>query len=388
MLIRILKVTILIILLQVSLKVDGQVRVRLFRGLNMDGFILNIVRGEYEIYGNGNKRATLAEGGMIYIAVAGEKIAVTSRDSDGFIASNISLTDISEEGIFSIKPLPGNKDIFEYEGSLDCSYELENLFLINEIGIERYVAAVVQAEGGFKGHPEYFKTQAIITRTYTNLHIDRHFDDGYNLCDDVHCQVYKGRSVTPIIDEAVNATAGLVVTGPDSILILTPFHSNCGGETVPSDRVWLTGLPYLQAVTDPYCLYSKNATWESEINLSDWKQYLVKNGYNGNGNSGSLNFLQNSRKENYVAANFQYPLENIRDDFSLRSTFFSVEVTADKVQLKGRGYGHGVGLCQEGAMVMGSRGFSYSQIIGFYYAGVSIINISFAKSGEKIVKSF
>jgi len=388
MLIRILKVTMLIALLQVSLKMDGQVRIRLFRGLNMDGFILGIVRGEYEIYSNGTSQKTLGAGDLIYIARAGEKIAVTSRESGGFIASGIRLADISGEGIFSIKPMPGNKPLFEYEGSLECSYELEKLFLINEIGIERYVAAVVQAEGGFNGHPEYFKAQAIIVRTYTSLHLEKHSEDGYNLCDDVHCQVYRGRSVTPVIDEAVDATKGLVVTGPDSLLILTPFHSNCGGETVPSDRVWLTGLPYLKAVTDPYCLYSRNATWESEINLGDWKQYLEKKGYNGDGDPGSLNFLQNSRKENYVTSGFHYPLENIRDDFSLRSTFFSVMVAGEKVQLKGRGYGHGVGLCQEGAMVMATRGFSYSQIIGFYYTGVTIMNTSLVKPGEKIVKSF
>jgi len=63
-------------------------------------------------------------------------------------------------------------------------------------------------------------------------------------------------------------------------------------------------------------------------------------------------------------------------------------VAGEKVQLKGRGYGHGVGLCQEGAMVMATRGFSYSQIIGFYYTGVTIMNTSLVKPGEKIVKSF
>ena len=60
---------------------------------------------------------------------------------------------------------------------------------------------------------------------------------------------------------------------------------------------------------------------------------------------------------------------------NLRSTFFSVVPEGDSIILKGRGYGHGVGLCQEGAMVMAAKGFNYKQIIDFYYSGVIISDI-------------
>ena len=69
------------------------------------------------------------------------------------------------------------------------------------------------------------------------------------------------------------------------------------------------------------------------------------------------------------------PLTTIRSDLNLRSTFFSVFVNGDSVILKGRGYGHGVGLCQEGAMEMASKGFSYRDIISFYYSGVIITDV-------------
>ena len=65
----------------------------------------------------------------------------------------------------------------------------------------------------------------------------------------------------------------------------------------------------------------------------------------------------------------------MRLDLNLRSTFFSVFASGDSMILKGRGYGHGVGLCQEGAMVMASKGFSYREIINFYYSGVIISDI-------------
>jgi len=67
----------------------------------------------------------------------------------------------------------------------------------------------------------------------------------------------------------------------------------------------------------------------------------------------------------------------------LRSSFFSVSAKGDSVILNGRGYGHGVGLCQEGAMVMATKGFDYRQIINFYYTGVVLADIKEAKSEER-----
>jgi stage II sporulation protein D len=70
------------------------------------------------------------------------------------------------------------------------------------------------------------------------------------------------------------------------------------------------------------------------------------------------------------------PLSTIRSDLNLRSTFFTVIAVGDSIILKGKGYGHGVGLCQEGAMEMAAKGFNYKQIIDFYYFGVLISDIS------------
>ncbi len=77
-----------------------------------------------------------------------------------------------------------------------------------------------------------------------------------------------------------------------------------------------------------------------------------------------------------MTGNFSLPLQKIRDDLDLRSTFFSVRVEGDSVILDGKGYGHGVGLCQEGAMAMAEKGFDYRQIIYFYFEGVIISDIN------------
>ena len=86
--------------------------------------------------------------------------------------------------------------------------------------------------------------------------------------------------------------------------------------------------------------------------------------------------LLSSRQIIYKTGNFSIPLMQIRTDLDLRSSFFSVRVEGDSVILTGRGYGHGVGLCQEGAMVMASKGYDYRKIIGFYYKGVVLKNFS------------
>jgi stage II sporulation protein D len=85
----------------------------------------------------------------------------------------------------------------------------------------------------------------------------------------------------------------------------------------------------------------------------------------------------------YRAGNFSLPFVQIRSDLGLRSSFFSVRLEGDTVILSGRGYGHGAGLCQEGAMVMASRGFDFRKIIAFYYSGVSVTEIRTVSAGTE-----
>jgi stage II sporulation protein D len=231
------------------------------------------------------------------------------------------------------------------------------------------------AEGGTRRNSEYFKTQAIIARTYMYKYFDKHIPYRYNVCDNTHCQAFNGLSSDTVLNKAVMETRGLVILDKDSSLIISAFHSNCGGETSSSDDVWLSDQPYLKSISDPYCQASKSARWQKSISIDQWVNYLRKSGFNGKVDDPlKLNFSQESRLTNYQTGSFTLPLRTIRSDFNLRSTFFSVFIKGDSVLLNGRGYGHGVGLCQEGAMVMAVKGFNYKQIINFYYTDVIITN--------------
>jgi stage II sporulation protein D len=232
------------------------------------------------------------------------------------------------------------------------------------------------AEGGPGKNLEYFKTQAIIARTYMYKYFDKHLPDRYNVCDNTHCQAFNGLSSDSLLNKAALETKGLVILDKDSVLIISAFHSNCGGETSSSEDVWLSGLPYLKSVVDPYCLASRNATWQKSFSMNDWVKYIRKSGYNGIVDDPSVfNFIQKSRLADYKSGTYTLALRTMRSDFNLRSTFFSLNANRDSIVLTGRGYGHGVGLCQEGAMVMAAKGFKYPEIINFYYSGVFISDI-------------
>ncbi len=304
-------------------------------------------------------------------------LAVKVMNDKGIICDSVLFSGRTGKDIFSVRTIGKTQLKQSYSGDLKCLPDFGALLLINICNIESYIAGVVKSEGGSGKNAEYFKTQAVIARTYLYRYFDKHAADHFNLCDNTHCQAYNGLTTDSLIIRAALETKGEVILGADTLPIIAAFHSNCGGETSPSEDVWLSSQTYLKKVKDPYCLTSRNARWNKSISLEEWIAYLRKSGYTGDaGNTLLLNFSQITRSTDYKAGSFSLPLRQIRNDLSLRSTFFSVAVNGDSVILKGRGYGHGVGLCQEGAMAMADKGFNYKQIIGFYYTGVSISVLS------------
>jgi stage II sporulation protein D len=96
----------------------------------------------------------------------------------------------------------------------------------------------------------------------------------------------------------------------------------------------------------------------------------------------NFNTVQTERHQYYIVVNDSIPHKQIRSDFKLKSNFFSVSATPKEVTFIGRGYGHGVGLCQEGAMHMAKIGYKYNEIIQFYYKGVTIVEVDRLKNNS------
>ena len=263
-----------------------------------------------------------------------------------------------------------------YEGSLIVYSINGKLKVVNEISIDKYVEGVIKGEAGYGYGLEYYKVQAVISRTYA-LHHQKHKKEGFDLCDHTHCQVYKGVNTNKKIAKAVTQTSEEVIVDSSINYINTLFHSNCGGHTVTTDMVWSKKLPCMESVKDTFCINSSQAKWKKTISKTSWVSFLSKKTGKSVSylQSKSLDFNQYTRQEYYKIGSVKVRLVDIRKNYRLKSTYFSVHDIGDKIVLIGRGYGHGVGLCQEGGIVM-SKTYDYKQILHFYYQNISIMTIN------------
>ena len=263
-----------------------------------------------------------------------------------------------------------------YKGNLIVYSINGKLKVVNEISIDDYVEGVIKGEAGYGYELEYYKVQAVISRTYA-LHHQKHKKEGFDLCDHTHCQVYKGINTNKKIASAVQQTSEEVIVDSSLNYINTLFHSNCGGHTVTTDFVWSKKLPCMESIKDTFCLNSSQAKWKKTLSKSSWINFLSNKTHKPVSyfKSKDLSFNQFNRKEYYRVGSSRIRLVDLRKKFRLKSTFFSVHDIGDKIVLIGRGYGHGAGLCQEGGIVM-SRTYSYKKILHFYYQNISIMTIN------------
>ncbi|MBM3160095.1 MAG: SpoIID/LytB domain-containing protein [Bacteroidetes bacterium] len=288
--------------------------------------------------------------------------------------NSIKLIPEKVSNFFRIKPLNSNLKERLYEGELHVEKtEKNNLKIMNFIEMNDYLEGVVESEAGRGQLFEYYKVQSIISRTFALRNWNKHDKDGFNLCDQVHCQAYLHKRNAPknTIDSAVNATSNFVLTYQDTSFAPTFFHANCGGQISDPEWVWNSSIGGLCTFNDPYCMNTKQGTWTKYIPLTVWKDYFKKTYDFPIEDSAYFslltNFKQDQRMSFFIHPQFGIPLRDIREEFRLKSTYFSVKLEGNNVVLIGRGFGHGVGLCQDGAMQMAKSGYSSEEILYFYY---------------------
>ena len=269
--------TVLIILfLHICLNTFPQFRIRLLTDQTSNVVVFTVTEGVYQIDLQAGNLLEIETGESVVLTRFNNRIAVKIRNQNGFICDSVEFKMVGDKSTFLIRTNSGTISKRTYNGNLICKSDLGSVFLINIPESEDYIAGVVKSEGGNGGTLEYYKAQAVIARTYAYKYEKKHINDEYNLCDGVHCQVFQGITTDSLILRAVNNTKGQVIVDQDSVLIISAFHSNCGGETASSEDVWLTSQSYLKSVIDPYCLVSRNATWEKKISIAEWWAYLKK----------------------------------------------------------------------------------------------------------------
>ncbi len=355
------------------------INVRIYSDENVSAIILAPNEGNYLLIGDGKVIDSVTSSSVYQIKSSGNLLEVKTLDRELGKYSAIRLKECTADCNFNIKPIP-DKTSRLYDDELLISNSGGYLKMVNIVEFEHYIAGVVECEAGHRRPSEYYKAQAIICRTYALSNLTRHYGEEYELCDLVHCQVYKGAANIPDILEAVETTKGLVIVDNSNHLINAGYHSNCGGYTVNSEDVWSLSLPYLRAVKDTFCLNQLHATWEKHFSTIDWQNYLSKK-------EATLS-KRDTRGENYWDSipeqkrvyfydkGYLIPLKDMRLELSLHSTYFTVGQDSIGIVLKGRGNGHRVGFCQEGAIHMAELGYSYLQMLNFYYQGVQVTDFS------------
>jgi stage II sporulation protein D len=277
--------------------------------------------------------------------------------------------------------------------------------LTQELSLEDYVLGVMRAEGTMEDQPEALKALAIAIRTYALKNIGRHAKDGYDFCSTTHCQRFSVRS--PSVSEgtngngaltdgrasdtrllaAVRATEGQVLLNDRGQPIDSYFGASCGGETANIGELWgVTPPSYLRGVRDEYCETGPHATWTDTIKRGDLLRALKSDSRTDVGNrldqilvskkdeTGRAEWitLEGENRKQVRGWDFKIIVGRVLGWNVLKSSRFEVARSGSNFVFRGSGFGHGLGLCQEGAHVMAARGSSYQKILEKYFPGTSL----------------
>ncbi|MBR1833944.1 MAG: SpoIID/LytB domain-containing protein [Bacteroidales bacterium] len=365
---------ILCLLLLASGAFADRVKVRLFSNNSIDLINISFDLGSYDIYGADSLLIEAAVGNdkSVELTPNGRKVHVSINGYDYGTHAAVNFLATDTACILCLNPR--NIKQRTYEGNLLVTVGKNGkLHLINDVEFETYIAGVVQSEI-YGSQTDIFRVQAIISRTWAMKNINKHKSEGYNFCDQVHCQAYLNRCVRPDIMLGTMMSSGMTIVDSLGHLIETPFHANSGGQTANSEDVWRSAVPYLRSVPDTFSYHMRQSEWVKVVGEDKWLNYFASkhklDTHNDSIRNELLSFSQSTRKVRICGV----PLTRVRTDFQLRSTFFSVlyDSAAHRVTLSGHGFGHGVGLSQEGTIRMVGLGISYDSIIRHYYTGASI----------------
>ncbi len=311
-----------------------------------------------------------------------------------------------------------------YHGHLEIRSGEQNpgLTIVNAVNLEEYLKGVLPSEmGKVPGRAiEALKAQAIVSRTYAYMRMLHPRGNSFDLYGDVRDQVYGGASEErDIFSRAIEETEGIVVAY-EGKPVRVFFFSCCGGHTAAIDEVWdVSSSPsYLTGVSDSLsgealCKGSWSFGWREiwsadELNgivaeylpmtLSDIREEdvgtvedILVEGRSPSGRILALR-LVTSRGDHIVRKDkIRWVLRRpVSGNPILRSTLFTVTVRKDasgrlrEVEVAGRGNGHGVGMCQHGAIGMAKRGFSALEILAHYYPGTSVEKVDLSSGGFRI----
>lgn len=351
-----------------------------------------------------------AEGGME--AVCGEETAdcgkegVTIRPDDGRFQKG-SIRFQAKSGEITVDSLKRGYGVPSYEGVIELRATAEGIVMINELPVESYLCRVVPSEMPSSYELEALKAQAVCARSYAYRQMESYGYPEYeaHVNDSTDYQVYGNSSPAESSSKAVKETAGQVVRYQGQI-VTTYYYSTSSGETT-SAEAWGSapseGNAYLQSVK----VEGKDGAYEKDLPWYRWQAEVpVKTlsdaiGLNTGTDVGTLNELKVTKRgpgnvateltaagdkgsvtvktENKIRTALRGNYEVTKQDGSasscrklLPSAFFTIERSGGSFVIRGGGFGHGIGMSQNGANEMAKQGKDYREILSLFYQGITI----------------
>ena len=403
------------ILCEVGVRTEPTIDVGIMQGkeiafsLNTPYFVNN------SIYNKGEYIARLVE----------EKILFNNKlyDELSFVYSTEDISTFSLHNVTIGKEFHWQQQETQtFQGALILRIIEGELHAINRIAIEDYLTSVIASEMSGTSSVELLKAHAVISRSWLLAQIrgdeilktkdensvnkdssqfikwyDREAHTHFDVCADDHCQRYQGvsRKVTPQVYEAIRATRGVVLSYEGEVCDAR-FSKCCGGKTELYESCWDdTPHPYLSVVNDPFCNtndpkilsevlnhYDQSTDfyrWTAQYTQAELSELVHRRGgfdYGDiidlipieRGPSGRIVRLQIVGTKATRIIGKELEIRRTLSETHLYSSAFEVEKTEKgNFILHGSGWGHGVGLCQIGAAVMGAKGYNYKEILHHYY---------------------
>ena len=316
-----------------------------------------------------------------------------------------------------------------FGGRLRLLVDEDRIVAVNVLPVEEYLVSVISSEMSASCRLEFLKASAVISRSWLYAQIERRRRIGedepaffaftktddeiirwhdredhtmFDVCADDHCQRYQGvtRVALPAVREAVEETRGQILTYGGEICDAR-FSKCCGGRTEEFGYAWENVTkPYLQSVVDPYCNtddgevlgeilndYDRETAdfyrWDVTVSRGELHDLLLERLKVDFGEIRHLEVVE--RGPGYHISKLricgslrtmtigkELEIRRALSKTHLLSSAFDIQESADAFVLHGRGWGHGVGMCQIGAAVMGRKGYSYLDILHHYYRGAEI----------------
>lgn len=393
-------------------------------------FMLNapyMAKGEELV---GEQTVEFFEGGILWNGNQYRELVFVPRSR----SSSFSLCDVTIGVNFHWE----RKETQTFNGTLRFVVEADQIVAINELSVENYLASVISSEMKDTSSIELLKAHAVISRSWLLAQMekrqqmktggnnffsfikkddelirwyDREDHTIFDVCADDHCQRYQGitRAASKAVEKAVAATQGRILVYGGEICDAR-FSKCCGGVTEEFQYCWEDSpKPYLSAVEDPFCNTTDKKVLAQVLNDYDqetpdfyrWKveysqeelaaiiREKMKEDFGDiidlipleRGTSGRIWKLKIVGTKKTFTIGKELEIRRTLSETHLYSSAFDVERIGDKdgvpekFVLHGKGWGHGVGLCQIGAAVMGEQGYKYDEILLHYYKGAEIKKI-------------